>query len=136
MAGFDVNRPTSETEGCMTTLYTAGQRDQRPWGSWEVIATGPRYAVKRIVVQPGKRLSLQSHAYRAEHWVVVGGAALVTRGSETFSVGCGGSVAIGRGEVHRIANPGQDELVFIEVQHGERLDENDITRFEDDHGRS
>jgi mannose-6-phosphate isomerase-like protein (cupin superfamily) len=119
----------------VTTLYTVGQRDQRPWGTWEVISAGAHYAVKRIVVQPGKRLSLQSHAYRAEHWVVVGGAALVTRGNETFPVGYGGSVVIGRGEVHRIANPGPDELVFIEVQHGDRLDENDITRFEDDYGR-
>jgi mannose-6-phosphate isomerase-like protein (cupin superfamily) len=120
----------------VTTRYTVGQRDQRPWGTWEVIASEPRYTVKRIVVQPRKRLSLQSHAYRAEHWVVVGGAALVTRGSETYAVGYGGSVAIGRGEVHRIANPGPEELVFIEVQHGDRLDEDDITRFEDDHGRT
>jgi mannose-6-phosphate isomerase-like protein (cupin superfamily) len=119
----------------MTTRYSVGQRDERPWGSWEVIAAGPRYAVKRIAVQPGKRLSLQSHAYRAEHWVVVAGAALVTRGTESLPVGYGGSVAIGRGEVHRIENPGPEELVFIEVQHGDRLDEDDIKRFEDDYGR-
>ncbi len=119
----------------MSAQYAVGQRDQRPWGSWEIIAAGPRYAVKRIEVQPGKRLSLQSHAYRAEHWVVVGGAALVTRGSETFPLGYGGSVAIGRGEVHRIENPGPDELVFIEVQHGDRLEEDDIARFADDFGR-
>ena len=119
----------------MTTRYTVGQRDQRPWGSWEVIAAGERYTVKRIAVQSGKRLSLQSHVYRAEHWVVVGGAGLVTRGAETFPLEYGGSVAIGRGEVHRIENPGTNELVFIEVQHGDRLDEDDITRFEDDYGR-
>src|SRR5262249_37444925 len=111
MAGFGVNSPASEAEGlAVTTLYAAGQRDEAPWGTWEVIAAGPRYAVKRIVVQPGKRVSLQSHEYRAEHWVVVDGAALVTRGSETFPVGYGGSVVIARGEVHRIANPGPDEL--------------------------
>ena len=120
----------------MTTRYAVGQRDERPWGSWEVIAAGPRYTVKRIAVQPGKRLSLQSHAYRAEHWVVVGGAAVVTCGGETFPLGYGGSVAIGCGEVHRIENPGTDELVFIEVQHGDQLDEDDITRFDDDYGRS
>ena len=119
----------------MITRYSVGQRDQRPWGTWEVIDAGPRHTVKRIAVQPGKRLSLQSHAYRAEHWVVVAGAALGTRGRETLPVGYGGSVAIGRGEVHRIENPGPDELVFIEVQHGELLDENDIERLQDDYGR-
>jgi mannose-1-phosphate guanylyltransferase/mannose-6-phosphate isomerase len=132
MAGLRVNRdgriPVSST-------YQPGDRDERPWGVWEIIASGPRYAVKRIVVRPGQRLSLQRHAFRAEHWVVVGGTARVTRGAETLEVLSGESVMIGRGEVHRIENRGLDELVFIEVQHGEYLAEDDIERIEDDYGR-
>ena len=119
----------------MTNEYLVGQRDERPWGTWEIMATSANYAVKRIVVKPGARLSLQRHAFRAEHWIVVGGTALVTRGTETFPVASGEHAAIGLGDVHRIENPGSDELVFIEVQHGERLDENDIERIEDDYGR-
>ena len=119
----------------MTVDYLVGQRDERPWGRWEIIAVGPGYAVKRIMVRPGQRLSLQRHAFRAEHWIVVGGAARVTRGAEIFPVASGEHVAIARGDAHRIENPGSEELVFIEVQHGEHLDENDIERLEDDYGR-
>jgi mannose-6-phosphate isomerase len=68
--------------GRMPTGYAVGQRDERPWGTWEIIAVGPNYAVKRIVVRPGQRVSLQRHAFRAEHWAIVGGLARVTRGSE------------------------------------------------------
>ena len=119
----------------MTTEYQVGQRDERPWGTWEIVAIGVNYAVKRIVVRPGQRLSLQRHAFRGEHWIVVGGLARVTHGAEVFSVASGEHVAIGRGNVHRIENPGSEDLVFIEVQHGERLDENDIERIQDDYGR-
>ena len=119
----------------MANGYEVGQRDERPWGSWEVVSVGPGYAVKRIVVLPGRRLSLQRHRFRAEHWTIVGGTALVTRGEATFAVGAGEHVAIGRGDVHRIANEGPEDVVFIEVQHGERLDENDIERLQDDYGR-
>jgi len=101
----------------VTNEYLVGQRDERPWGTWEIMATSANYVVKRIVVKPGARLSLQRHAFRAEHWVVVGGTALVTRGTETFPVAAGGHAAIGLGDVHRVENPGPDELVFIEVQH-------------------
>ncbi len=119
----------------MSTAYVAGERDERPWGSWEIVATGPNYAVKRIVVRAGQRLSLQRHAFRAEHWVVVTGFARMTRDAETLSLGPGEHVAIGRGEAHRIENLGTTDLVFIEVQHGEHLDENDIERLQDDYGR-
>jgi mannose-6-phosphate isomerase-like protein (cupin superfamily) len=115
--------------------YQVGQRDERPWGSWEIIAVGARYAVKRIVVRPGQRLSLQRHQFRAEHWIVVGGIAQVTRGETTFPVGAGEHVVIGRGDIHRIANTGDEDVVFIEVQHGERLEEDDIERLQDDYGR-
>jgi mannose-6-phosphate isomerase len=120
----------------VTNLYQTGQRDDRPWGSWEIIAAGPGYAVKRIVVRPAQRLSLQRHAYRAEHWIVVGGSGVVTRGKETLQVGAGENAVIARGDIHRIENPGPGDLVFIEVQHGERLDEMDIERIEDDYGRA
>lgn len=116
--------------------YAVGQRDERPWGSWEIIAIGPGYAVKRIVVRSGQRLSLQRHAFRAEHWIVVGGTAQVTRGEATFPVASGEHVVIGRGDVHRIANVGPADVVFIEVQHGERLEEGDIERLQDDYGRT
>jgi mannose-6-phosphate isomerase len=119
----------------MSTNYVAGQRDERPWGDWEIIAVGDGYAVKRIVVRPGQRLSLQRHAFRAEHWVVVGGLARVTQGKAIFSVQPGEHVVISRGDAHRVENPGTGDLVFIEVQHGERLDENDIERLQDDYGR-
>jgi mannose-6-phosphate isomerase-like protein (cupin superfamily) len=122
--------------GAVTRTYQPGERDERPWGAWEIVAVGPRYAVKRISVRPGQRLSLQRHAFRGEHWVVVDGAAVVTRGTEMFEVLPGQNVVIGRGDIHRIENRGTDELVFIEVQHGERLDEDDIERIEDDYGRS
>jgi mannose-6-phosphate isomerase-like protein (cupin superfamily) len=119
----------------VTKAYQPGERDERPWGSWEVIAVGPHYAVKRIVIRPGQRLSLQRHAFRAEHWVIVEGAARVTRGRDTLPVVSGENVVIGRGDVHRIENPGPDDVVFIEVQRGERLEESDIERLEDDYGR-
>ena len=119
----------------MTATYMAGVRDERPWGSWEIVATGPNYAVKRIVVRPGQRISLQRHVVRAEHWVIVGGVARVTRDTTIFPLSFGEHVAIGRGDVHRIENPGTEDLVFIEVQHGEHVDESDIERLEDDYGR-
>ena len=115
--------------------YAVGQRDERPWGAWEIIAVGAGYAVKRIVVKPGQRLSLQRHRFRAEHWIVVAGTAQVTRGEATFPVASGEHVSIGRGDVHRIANTGAEDVVIIEVQHGERLEEDDIERLQDDYGR-
>ncbi len=119
----------------MATEYAIGQRDERPWGSWEILGVGPGHAVKRIVVKPGARLSLQRHAHRAEHWVIVAGEARVTRDDQVLLLGTGEAVAIGHRQVHRIENPGAAELVFIEVQHGAHLDENDIERLEDDYGR-
>ncbi len=119
----------------MSTTYETGQQDQRPWGSWEVLALGPGYAVKRLTVKPGARLSLQRHAHRAEHWVIVGGTGRVTKGAATLDLAAGQNAVIDLGEVHRIENPGTAELVFIEVQHGRHLDESDIERLEDDYGR-
>jgi mannose-6-phosphate isomerase-like protein (cupin superfamily) len=97
---------------------------------------GHGYAVKRIVVSPGKRLSLQRHAHRSEHWVIASGLAQVTRADQISSVAAGDHVEIGVGQVHRIENTGRQELIVIEVQHGARLEEDDIERLEDDYGRN
>ncbi len=108
----------------------------RPWGSFEGIDKGDRYQVKQIVVKPGERLSLQMHHHRAEHWVVVEGAALVTRNEETFTLNENESVFIPRGAKHRLENAGDTPLRLIEVQSGEYLGEDDIVRFEDAYGRA
>jgi mannose-6-phosphate isomerase-like protein (cupin superfamily) len=94
------------------------------------------HKVKRIVVHPGKRLSLQRHRRRSEHWHVVRGEGLVTRGGENLPVKEGDSLDIPRGTVHRIENVGGSPLVFIEVQRGEYFGEDDIERIEDDFGRA
>lgn len=119
----------------MSVSYTPGQHEDRPWGRWEILAVGIGYAVKRIVVRPGGRLSLQRHTHRAEHWIIVGGEARVTRQGSVFALPAGGTVAIATGDVHRIENLGAADLVFIEVQRGEHLREDDIERLEDDYGR-
>ena len=109
--------------------------DRRPWGSFTVLDEGRGYKVKRIEVLAGKRLSYQRHARRAEHWMVVAGAARVTLDGGDIVVGCGETVDIPVGAAHRIENPGADTLVFIEIQRGDYLGEDDITRLEDDFGR-
>ena len=106
-----------------------------PWGYFRVVEGGEGYKVKRIVVEPGARLSLQKHVHRAEHWVVVAGVADVTVGAETKRLGENQSVFIPRGEVHRLANPGEQLLIVIEVQYGEYLGDDDIVRLEDDYRR-
>jgi len=116
--------------------YAVGQRDTRPWGDWMVIDTGAGFVVKRITVRPGQRLSLQRHQHRDEHWVVVQGPATVTRDAESFLLGVGQVTRIGRGQAHRVANPGAVDLVFIEVQTGATLSEDDIERLDDDYGRA
>jgi mannose-6-phosphate isomerase-like protein (cupin superfamily) len=115
--------------------YTPGQHDTRPWGEWTVIDVGAGYVAKRIIVRPGQRLSLQRHRHRDEHWVVVAGTAEVTRGDATFELGVGGTTDIARGETHRVANPGTQDVIFIEVQLGALLSEDDIERLEDIYGR-
>jgi mannose-6-phosphate isomerase-like protein (cupin superfamily) len=119
----------------MAVHYAVGDADERPWGRWEVIATGPDYVTKRITVAPGGKLSLQLHHHREEHWVIVAGAARVTLGSEVLELGPSRHVFIPVGAAHRIENPGSEPVVFIEVQHGATLDENDIVRLEDIYGR-
>jgi mannose-6-phosphate isomerase-like protein (cupin superfamily) len=116
--------------------YTAGETDTRPWGRWELLGAWPGYAVKRIVVEPRHRLSLQKHRHRAEQWTIVQGSALVTRDDERIALVAGESIALPLGCVHRVENPGDVPLVFIEVQMGRYLAEDDIIRLEDQYGRN
>ena len=110
-------------------------RDYRPWGWYESIAKGPRFQVKRIVVNPGGTLSLQSHHHRAEHWIVVAGTAKVTIGETVKLVAENESVYVPLGAVHRLENPGKLPLTLIEVQTGSYFGEDDIIRYEDVYAR-
>lgn len=114
---------------------SAHRKIHRPWGWYDSIDNGERFQVKRIVVNPGARLSLQMHHHRAEHWIVVKGTAEVTNGERTFLLGENESTYIPLGHVHRLANPGKLPLEIIEVQSGSYLGEDDIVRFEDTYGR-
>jgi mannose-1-phosphate guanylyltransferase len=107
----------------------------RPWGTYTVLESEEKYKIKRIVVKPGKTLSLQKHLHRSEHWVVVSGTAMVTVGEEVSMVRPNESTYIPIGEKHRLANEGRLDLVLIEAQVGEYTGEDDIIRFEDHYGR-
>jgi mannose-6-phosphate isomerase len=112
------------------------EHDERPWGSYTVLEDASDHKVKRIEVLPGKRLSYQKHERRAEHWFVVRGNAIVTLDGVDIPVPLLHAIDIPRGSAHRIANAGDDLLVFIEVQHGDYFGEDDIIRLEDDFGRA
>ncbi len=114
---------------------TAIPENVRPWGRYDVIDTGEGFKVKRITVKPGQRLSYQSHRHRSEFWVVVAGSARVTVEDDGTDLEAGESVLIPVGAKHRVENPGTEPLVFVEVQSGDYLGEDDIERFEDDYGR-
>jgi mannose-6-phosphate isomerase-like protein (cupin superfamily) len=116
-------------------LPTEEREDHRPWGFYEVLSDLADHKVKRITVYPGKRLSYQRHRKRSEHWHFVSGHAVVTLEGRDVPLGPGESIDIGCGDAHRVANPGEEEAVFIEVQRGEYFGEDDIERLEDDFGR-
>ncbi len=121
----------------MTTDKRGREYDVRPWGSYTVLDDeAADHKVKRIVVSPGKRLSYQQHARRAEHWFMVAGSAQVTLDGVVHRLEPGAAIDIPRGAAHRIENVGRDDLVFIEVQHGDYFGEDDIVRLEDDFGRA
>jgi len=111
------------------------RRIYRPWGYFQDVDIAERYRVKRIVVKPGSKLSLQKHFHRSEHWVVVKGTAEVTVGGDVRAVHENESVYIPIGTVHRLANPGRIPLELIEVQVGSYLGEDDIVRLDDVYGR-
>ena len=110
--------------------------DQRPWGTFTVLDEGEGFKVKRLEVLPGKRLSYQKHSQRAEHWVVVAGSAKVTLDDKEIIVLAGEAIDIEIGAAHRVENAGSELLVFIEVQRGRYLGEDDIVRLQDDFGRT
>jgi len=112
------------------------EHEERPWGNYTVLDEADNYKVKRIEVLPNKRLSYQKHAHRAEHWMVVGGTAKVTLDGKEITVPTGGVIDIAVGAAHRIENVGAEKLVFIEIQRGSYLGEDDIQRLQDDFGRT
>jgi len=116
-------------------MTTTRERSERPWGTYVVLEDATDHKVKRIVVKPGMRLSLQVHRYRSEHWFVVRGSGAVTLDNAQVMVGPGDSVDISAGTAHRAENTGESDFVFIEVQHGESFGEDDIVRIHDDFGR-
>ncbi|HHO42036.1 MAG TPA: cupin domain-containing protein, partial [Epsilonproteobacteria bacterium] len=118
-----------------TELHHIHLTAHRPWGTYTVLEESDRYKIKRIVVKPGKRLSLQKHYHRSEHWIVVSGTAIVRVGENENLVRSNESTYIPMGALHRLENPGKVDLVLIEVQVGEYLGEDDIIRVEDDFER-
>jgi mannose-6-phosphate isomerase len=117
-------------------LTTSPRFDRRPWGTFTVLDEGPDFKVKRIEVLPGKRLSYQKHSQRSEHWVVVHGTAKVTIDDRETILAAGQAIDIAIGAAHRVENPGDKSLLFIEVQRGSYLGEDDIVRLQDDFGRA
>jgi len=130
-----VKKVVEQLKAMGRTEATAQIRTYRPWGWFQNIDEGPRFKVKRICVKPGAQLSLQKHWHRSEHWVVVTGTAIVTRGDEDFMLRENESTFLSAGTIHRLSNPGQVELHMIEVQSGEYVGEDDIVRIADNYGR-
>ncbi|MEI8126412.1 MAG: phosphomannose isomerase type II C-terminal cupin domain [Actinomycetota bacterium] len=121
----------------MTTDSLGREYESRPWGSFVVLDdSASDHKVKRITVDPGKRLSYQIHAHRSEHWFVVAGTATVILDGTTHLVGPGQAIDIPVGSAHRCENNGDDQVIFVEVQHGTYFGEDDIERLEDDFGRA
>ena len=108
----------------------------KPWGGYEVLSDAPTHKVKRLTVEPGRRLSYQRHAQRAEHWFMVGGEGVVTLDGVERAVATGSAVDVPMGTAHRIAGTGSVPLVFIEIQLGSYFGEDDIERLDDDYGRT
>lgn len=111
------------------------QRVSRPWGYYQILAEGPSFKVKRLMVKPGAKLSLQMHDHRAEHWVVVGGTAEIINGEQHIQLQVNQSTYIPQKTQHRLSNPGTEPLYVIEVQSGHYLGEDDIKRFDDIYAR-
>lgn len=131
----DVKEIVGRLKADERTEHQIHRKVYRPWGYYEGVDAGQRFQVKRLTVNPGATLSLQSHKHRAEHWVVVSGKAEVTRGEEVLELGEDESTYIPIGMKHRLANPGSVPLEIIEVQSGSYLGEDDIVRYEDVYDR-
>lgn len=109
---------------------------ERPWGTYFNALEEPGFKIKKIVVNPNSRLSLQSHVHRSEHWVIVQGTALVTVGEKEIKMEKDQYIYIPKGSIHRLQNLGQDLLILVEVQLGSYLGEDDIKRYQDDYNRT
>ena len=132
----DVGRIVTELKRTARAEALHHRRLHRPWGSFDTVHTGEGFKVKHLLINPGERLSLQSHRHRAEHWIVVRGVAWVTRGDATFALGENESTFIPAGVTHRLENRETTPLDLIEVQSGPYLGEDDIVRFDDAYGRA
>lgn len=131
----DVKHIVNQLEAQKREEKTLHRKVARPWGWYDSVDEGERFKVKRIQVKPGASLSLQMHYHRAEHWIVVKGAAEITNGDRVITLTENQSIYIPPGQTHRLANPGKAPLEIIEVQSGSYLGEDDIVRFEDTYGR-
>ncbi|MBP3847072.1 phosphomannose isomerase type II C-terminal cupin domain [bacterium] len=114
----------------------SGENIKRPWGYYRVIAQGKNYAVKILHVNVGQKLSVQSHKYRSEHWVVASGKAQILLNDKTIISEVGQSVDIPLGSIHSLQNPYNEDLEVLELQMGEIISEDDITRYSDIYGRA
>ncbi|MFH5925100.1 mannose-1-phosphate guanylyltransferase/mannose-6-phosphate isomerase [Roseomonas xinghualingensis] len=132
----DVKKLVDQLKAAKHPQAAVHRRMYRPWGHYEGLIQGDRFQVKKILVRPGEKLSLQKHYHRAEHWVVVNGTAIVERDAERILLRENESVYLPLGCVHRLENPGMIPLTLIEVQSGAYLGEDDIVRFEDTYGRA
>jgi mannose-6-phosphate isomerase len=121
-----------------TSIVSGGvaATELRPWGAFTILEEAQGYKIKRIEVKPGHRLSLQMHHHRSEHWIVVSGTAKVVCGAEEKLLYSNQSTYVPACTLHRLENPGVIPLVLIEVQNGEYLGEDDITRYQDDYSRT
>lgn len=134
-ASQKVKQVVAELKKSNTELHNIHLTAYRPWGTYTILEENHKYKIKRIVVSPGKRLSLQKHFHRSEHWIVVSGTAIVQIGNQEILVRTNESTYIPMGEMHRLYNPGKMDLILIEAQVGEYLEEDDILRVEDDFTR-
>ena len=133
---FDAERIQLKiSSNTMSAPYFPGQKDTRPWGTWEVLAVGEGYCIKRICVKPGEMLSLQYHNYRDELWKIIYGNGIMTLNNDKFGITYGNIIKIAKRQCHRIENNGDNDLVFIEIQTGENICEEDIVRVSDKYNR-
>jgi mannose-1-phosphate guanylyltransferase/mannose-6-phosphate isomerase len=132
----DVKRVVEHLKLANHSAHLLHRTVNRPWGTYTVLEEGTGYKIKRIVVKPGAALSMQMHHHRSEHWVVISGTARVVNGERELQILPNESTFIPAGSRHRLSNPGQDDVVIIEVQAGGYLGEDDIVRFEDSYGRT
>ncbi len=131
----DVKQAVEHLKSSQRDEHVSHRRVFRPWGYYECIDEGERFQVKRLMIKPGAKISLQLHRRRAEHWVVVSGRARITRGEQELLLGPNQSTYIEVGQKHRLENAGAEPLFVIEVQSGDYLGEDDIVRFADDYRR-